>query len=134
MKPTPRTRKSIPFISICFAPTSRLESLTAFKKLKGIDPAYNSISVNGTGEAVSIPDVASFSFSVSADAQVVSDAQEQVTKKIDNILAGLKDLGIAENDIKTTNYSVYPKYDYPAIYCASGYCPQRSVQNGYTAG
>lgn len=111
-----------------------VETLGALKSLRNIDPQYNSISVTGEGEAVSIPDLASFSFSVSADAKLANSAQEQVTKKVDAILAGLKKLGIEERDIKTTDYSVYPKYTYEPMVCSSSYCPpSRQVPDGYTA-
>lgn len=110
-----------------------VEALGALKDLKGVNPAYNSLSVTGEGEMVSIPDVASFSFSVSADAKVVSEAQAEVTKKMDSILAGLKDLGIEEKDIKTSDYSIWPKYTYQATVCSPNYCPPgRQVEDGYT--
>jgi uncharacterized protein len=110
-----------------------VKTLDAFKDLKENDPAYNSISVTGEGEAISIPDVATFSFTVSADAQTVSDAQEQVTKKMDAILAGLDAMGIEDRDIKTTGYSVSPKYTYESQICPfPAYCPPgKQVQDGF---
>ncbi len=110
-----------------------VETLNAFKDWNNVDVAFNSISITGTGESVSVPDIAVFSFSVSADAKNVSDAQDKVTKNTDTILAGLKDLGVAEKDIKTTDYSVYPKYTYAPAVCANGYCPPgRQIPDGYT--
>jgi len=111
-----------------------VEALGAFKDLRGVNPAFNSISVTGEGEVVSIPDVATFSFSVSADAKVVSDAQDEVTKNMNAILAGLKTLGInEERDIKTTDYSIWPKYTYQPTVCSSTFCPpSRQVEDGYT--
>lgn len=110
-----------------------VETLGGLKSLRNTDPAYNSITVNGMGEAFAVPDLATFSFSVSADADTVAGAQAQVTTKMDSILASLKDLGIDEKDIKTTDYSVYPKYVYNQIYCITVPCPGRQVQDGYTA-
>ncbi len=111
-----------------------VETIGALKSLKNIDAPYNSISVTGEADMTAVPDVATFSFSVSADSKVVSTAQSSVTDKMDKILAGLKGMGIEEKDIKTTNYSVYPKYSYPEIVCMSTYCPSsgRQVQDGYT--
>ena len=111
-----------------------VEALGAFKDLHGVNPAFNSISVTGEGEVVSIPDVATFSFSVSADAKVVSDAQDEVTKNMNAILAGLKALGIDEKrDIKTTDYSIWPKYTYQPIVCSSTFCPpSKQIEDGYT--
>ncbi len=111
-----------------------VETLKAFKDLRGVNPAYNSISVTGEGEVVSLPDIATFSFTVSADARAVSDAQGQVTEKMNAILASLETFGIEEKDIKTTDYSVWPKYVYEPAVCSPTFCPPpRQVPNGYTA-
>lgn len=111
-----------------------VETLGVLKNLRSIDPTYNSISVSGVGEAVSIPDIAVFSFIVSADAKVASDAQGEVTKKMDVILVKLKALGIEEKDINTTDYSLFPKYSFGPVICSSTFCPpSRQVQDGYTA-
>jgi uncharacterized protein YggE len=110
-------------------------TLNAFKDWQNVDAVYNSISVTGQGESVSVPDIATFSFSVSADAKTVSDAQAQVTKSTDAIFAGLKDLGVVDTDIKTIDYSVYPKYSYTPVstLCPNGYCPpSRQILDGYT--
>lgn len=109
-----------------------VKTLSSLKDLRNISPSYNTISVSGEGEVMAIPDLASFSFMVSADAPTVSAAQEAVTKKVDAILAELKNLGIEEKDIKTTDYSVWPKYRYEtiAIYPPQ---PSRQVPDGYTA-
>lgn len=108
-------------------------ALGALKDFGGPRPDYNSISITGHGEAISVPNIATFSFSVSEDGNVVNTVQEQVTKKMDAILAQLKDLGIEEKDIKTTEYSVYPKYTYETAVCSKSYCPPgRQVPDGYT--
>src|SRR3989338_56300 len=111
-----------------------VETLGALKNLRSIDPTYNSISVSGEGEAISVPDIAVFSFTVSRDAKVASDAQSEVTKSMDMILAELKALGIEKKDIKTTDYSLWPKYASEPIICSPTFCPpSRQVQDGYTA-
>jgi uncharacterized protein YggE len=108
-------------------------TLGKLKSLRDVAPAYNSVTVTGQGEAVAVPDVATFSFTISADAPSVSAAQEAVTKKVDAVLKALADLKIEEKDIKTSDYSVYPKYVYKQNICASGYCSGNQVQDGYTA-
>jgi len=101
-----------------------VQTLGGLRDLRNTDPAYNSITVNGEGEVFSIPDLATFSFSVSADAKTAALAQEQVTEKMDAILASLKALGIEEKDIKTSDYSVYPKYRYETV--------GNPIQDGFT--
>ena len=111
-----------------------VKTLGSLKDLRNTDPAYNSITVSGEGEVFAIPDLATFSFSVSAEASTVARAQELVTEKMDAVLKSLKDMGIEEKDIKTTNYSVWPKYSYEEIRCIAYPCPpSRQVQDGYSA-
>lgn len=112
-----------------------VETLNAFKDWQNVSAVYNSISVTGQGESVSVPDIATFTFNVSADAKIVSEAQAEVTKSTDAIFAGLKSLGVEEKDIKTVDYSVYPKYTYTNVsaLCSNGYCPpSKQVLDGYT--
>jgi uncharacterized protein len=113
-----------------------VNTLQAFRNLTASKAAPNTISLTGEGEVISVPDVATFSFTVSADAKTVAAAQELVTTKIDAILKVLKDMGVEEKDIKTTDYSVWPKYSYDAmpIACGPNYCPpSKQVPDGYTA-
>lgn len=72
----------------------------------------NLFSMQGTGKATAIPDTALLNFGVSKTASSVILAQEQSNTAINKIIQDLKNLGIKETDIKTTNYSVYPNYDY----------------------
>ncbi len=110
-----------------------IQGLNGLKDLR--EPSLNSsvITVMGEGEAFAIPDLATFSFSVSADRPTVEQAQGEVTEKMDGVLAALEKLGIEERDLKTTDYSVWPKYVYPQIYCIQAPCPSpRQEQDGYT--
>ncbi len=95
--------------------------------------ATNTISVSGEGEVFAVPDTATFSVTVQEEAKQVKDAQDTATKKSNDIVAYLKTQGIDEKDIQTTDYSVYPQYDYSQGVCpASGYCPPgRQVLRGY---
>lgn len=110
-----------------------VEALGALKGLSDTEPVYNTISVTGEGEVVAIPDVATLSFAATAESKTVSDAQTQVTERMEAILSGLKGLGVEDKDIKTTDYSIQPKYVYSSSICSSTYCPpSRQIQDGYT--
>ena len=92
----------------------------------------NTISVDGTGDAVAIPDVATFSFTVTETAKTVVDAQTQATTKINSAIKAVKDGGVAEKDIQTQSYNINPHYDYQGGVCTAGYCPpSKSVLTGY---
>jgi len=83
----------------------------------------NLFSVSGEGKATGIPDTARLSIGVTKTASTVGAAQEQTNTATNKVIADLKSLGVAEKNIKTTNYSVNPNYDF-----------DRGVQNitGYT--
>jgi len=93
------------------------------------------ISVNGAGEMVAIPDVATFSFSVTETALTVGDAQTKAATKTNAAIKVLKDAGIAEKDIMTSSYSINPHYEYQDGICTQSYpstCkPGKSVLTGY---
>jgi len=130
---TQKVMKWTRIVLIVLAIFLAIQALGSFRGLTYTNPVYNSISVNGEGEAVAIPDIATFSFSVSLDAKVVSDAQKQVTEKMNSILSELKAIGIEEKDIKTSDYSIWPKYSYEPTICSPTYCPPtRQREDGYT--
>jgi uncharacterized protein YggE len=86
--------------------------------------ATNTINVSGYGEAVAVPDIATFTFSVVSEKSTVAAAQDEATTKINAITKYLKDAGVAEKDIKTSGYSVYPQYDWIQPACSpNGVCP-----------
>lgn len=94
--------------------------------------ATNTINVSGYGESFGVPDIATFTFSVSSEKATVALAQAEATAKINAIAAYLKGAGVDEKDIKTTDYSVYPQYDYKTEVCAAGYpCGGKQTLRGY---
>lgn len=78
----------------------------------------NSITIEGNGEVIAIPDVANFSFTISETAETVELAQNIATDKNNNSLKYLRNKGIDDVDIKTTSYNVYPKYEWIRTECA----------------
>jgi len=101
-------------------------------------PAQNVITLSGKGEVVAVPDLAEITFEVREEAKEVPDAQKKVTDKMNAVIAELKAAGIAERDIKTASYNIYPKYEYRREICpAGGDCyyplPGRQVIVGYEA-
>lgn len=79
------------------------------------DRAVNTITVSGKGEVVVVPDIATVSFGVTVENLDVSKAQTEASAKMNKIIDFLKTKGIDEKDIKTTNYSIYPRYDYTKV-------------------
>lgn len=102
-------------------------SVKEWKSIKyiGGENSQGYITVSGTGEAVAVPDLATFSFSSNEVAKTVNVARDAAAVSINKAIDILKKSNIAESDIKTTGYSIAPKYEYNTgdcnIYrCAGG--------------
>ena len=96
--------------------------------------ATNTISVNGEGDVFAIPDTATFSVTVQEKAKQVKDAQDAASKKGNDIIAYLKQGGVEDKDIQTTDYSVSPQYEWSQGVCPQGasYCPPgKQVLTGF---
>lgn len=103
---------SILFVFICLFLFFKLSGPIPFF-VQNINTTKTSLfSVDGVGEATAIPDTAMISFGVSKTASTVQSAKDQVNEIANKITKDLKNLGVSEKDIKTTNYSVNPQYDY----------------------
>ncbi|MSU56051.1 MAG: DUF541 domain-containing protein [Candidatus Taylorbacteria bacterium] len=99
-----------------------VSELKAMRFIGSSPSGQNTINVQGKGEIVGIPDLATFSFSVTEESLVVSEAQSEAAKQINAILEYLKKNGVAEKDITTSGYTIYPRYEYDAK-AVSGYYP-----------
>ncbi len=107
-------RKPIIYIILIFL------GLFVYVKLAGPIPfSVNSIqtnkndlfSVEGTGKAVSAPDMATVSVGITEKGTTVDKVQSQINIASRNIVDAIKKLGIEEKYIETTSYNVYPSYD-----------------------
>lgn len=70
------------------------------------------ISVSGIGRVVVVPDTAVLNMGVQVQAATVAEAQQKAARIMDDVMAALQSWGIVDKDITTSNYSVYPVYDY----------------------
>ena len=99
----------------------------------------NTISFSGHGEVSAVPDIANINFTIEKDAKTVKEAQNEVAKIEKQALDFLKTNNVADKDIKTTNASFYPKYDFvytTDVVCGALTCPPRPTKQvivGYTA-
>jgi hypothetical protein len=70
------------------------------------------ISVQGSGAIVVAPDMATISLGVTTDANTPIRALEQNNREIEAVLAAIRALGIAEEDISTQHFSVNPRMNW----------------------
>ena len=70
------------------------------------------ISVTGMGEVNGTPDTVEVDLGVSVLGETVDQATATAAERADAVIAALTTNGVAEEDITTTDYSIYPEYDY----------------------
>ena len=124
--------KTALIIGIAFLAIVTLGQLQSLRYIGAGVPASNTITVSGYGETASVPDIATFTFSIVSEKSTVALAQADATAKANAATKYLKDAGIADKDIQTSGYSVNPQYDYVQGACTNGYCPGgKQVLRGY---
>ncbi len=72
----------------------------------------NTITVSDSSEIFAKPDLAVVNFSVVSEKKTVIEAMEENTKAMNGIVKAMKNKGVEEKDLKTTNFSIYPRYEY----------------------
>lgn len=125
-------------LSLYFA----VKFLSEFKSYDLIgNKEVGTITLSGHGEVSAVPDIANVYFTISKDAKTVKEAQALVAGIEKKSLDFLKENNVLEKDIKTSNASFYPKYEYKyntkiMMPCTQYGCPPTPGSNvitGYTA-
>ncbi|MCK5026968.1 MAG: SIMPL domain-containing protein [Candidatus Pacebacteria bacterium] len=101
---------------------------------KTIEPSsFRSFSVSSEGSVVAVPDIATFSFTVISEGDTdLAALQADNAQKVNAIGSFLEEKDINKKDIKTTEYSVNPRYKQCYAYREpSGVCPPPQIV-GYT--
>lgn len=99
---------------------------------KSIEPnSFRSFSVSGEGKVIAVPDVAKFTFSVvTQGGKNLGELQKKNIDSMNEVIAYVKEQGVAEKDIKTQTFNVEPRYQYYS--CKDGgVCPPAEIV-GYT--
>ncbi len=101
--------RNILLVVIVFAVV--LMSNAALKWSLSLSPS-KTINVNAEGKATVSPDIAKTSFSVVSEGSNPEILQTDNSKKMTAAIDFVKSQGVNEKDIKTTNYSLSPRYEY----------------------
>ncbi len=70
------------------------------------------LAINGTGRVSLTPDMATISIGVQTQAPRAEKAVADNTRDAAAIMGALTEAGIAAEDVRTTNFSIYPRQDY----------------------
>ena len=75
-------------------------------------PDSRSIHVTGSGSVTGEPDIATLNLGVSVEKKSVEEAREAAASAMTAVMESLTTNNIAEKDIQTEHFSIYPRYDY----------------------
>ena len=75
-------------------------------------PPQRTITVSGTGLVTLTPDIAYINIGVQTQDASATVAMNDNNTRAAGIIAAIKAFGIAEKDIQTTNFSIYPQQQY----------------------
>lgn len=99
--------------------------------VKNQKPA-NTISVSADGKVTAVPDLATVDLGVMTQAATATDAKNQNDTKVNQIIAFVKQQGIAAADIKTQQLNLYPQQSYGGVMVPGG-APSVPKITGYQA-
>src|SRR5215218_2792225 len=68
------------------------------------------VTVNGTADVRAVPNEASFTFGVNTDASTAKAASTANTARAQQVIAALREAGVAKGDVQTQDVSVSPHW------------------------
>jgi len=84
-----------------------------FYSFKALDQQnMNQITVSGQGKVYAKPDIALVSLGVETTGLTTADVISKNTEKMNAVVQAVKDAGVEEKDIQTTNYNLAPLYNW----------------------
>jgi len=72
----------------------------------------NTISMTGEAKVSAVPDLATVNIGLLTEAKTAKDAQANNVEKINKVVDFIKQQGIDAKDIATSQFNIYPSYDY----------------------
>ena len=88
------------------------------------------IWVTGTGEISLPPDIALLRLGVETTAPSVTEARGDAATAMEAVIAAVKDNGLADEDIQTTSFNIWPQYEYQEV-SSGGVFSNKRVLTGY---
>jgi len=70
------------------------------------------LSVSGSGKVYLTPDIAYITIGVHTENNSAAEAVASYNQQAEQVIGSLKSQGIADKDIQTTNFSIYPQQEY----------------------
>ena len=80
--------------------------------LEKYDPSEQTISVTGSATTSSEPDTLIVVLGVESEAKTANESLSKNSNLLNSVISSLTSSGISEDDIQTSNFRIYPLYDF----------------------
>lgn len=101
-----------PLRAFALVPAFAAVMMASAATAEGYDPR-SIITVSASGEAAAAPDLAYLQLTVLREGATARDALSANNTAMAEVLAAMKEFGIAERDLQTSGFSINPQYVYP---------------------
>lgn len=99
-------------VSACAAAVKAADETASTALQAGEEASIRTLSVTGSTKVVLTPDIAYIYIGVHSENEDATQAVAENSESTQDVIDALLATGIAERDIQTTNFSVYPRQDY----------------------
>jgi len=80
--------------------------------IKKYDPSENTISVTGSATVSSESDKLTIVLGVESEAKTANESLSKNSNSLNSVISSLTSSGISEDDIQTSDFRIYPMYDF----------------------
>lgn len=101
--------------AIVFLGTLIRNNIKAYDSIGVADKPERTILIEGQGKITAKPDIAMTNMGVIAEGATVEEAQTKSTEVMNKLSTRLAQIGIAKEDIQTSQYNIYPMYTYDQV-------------------
>ena len=99
-------------VVLCLMLALTFNSSGGLRKAYAEEPQVRLISVTGEASMQVKPDMATISFGVETNAPTAGEAQRTNSSAMDAVIQALLGMSIPRDDIQTSNFSLYPVYEW----------------------
>lgn len=96
---------SVTMSAISVAPNANAQEVTPFPSREKV------ITVTGTAISSVAPDLANISFGVETQEKTARDALAANSELMNNVIVTIKQVGLSDSEISTSQFNIYPVYD-----------------------
>lgn len=89
-----------------------VSNIKKFSYIGAPTPPSRTLTISGSGKIIATPNIGVTNIGLVTEKADVAAAQQENSQKMNKLLVALKELGIKDEDIRTTQYQIYPKYSY----------------------